>query len=388
MNNTQKKYDNYLITEKWIDKKNRKLKENPYCQLCWEKANTVHHLSYDRLWEELDSDFVSICNTCHHKCHYINWYQIKNTEKDLKTRYNELISVFWIPSCNKEIDNSFFRNEALKTIWKDPWLLEEFPYWFLLDNLWEKIKKDKKFMLELLMYWPYSWRQNLFDYIPNKYKTNREFILELAKKWYFILDKIWKEFLSDREIILEFVKNSNSFHFDFLSEISDILKNDREIFTFVAKSTNSGYIKYASEEIRSDKKIALQAICSWWYVLECLSDDLKNDKEIVVKAIDKNPFSFKFVSDLLKWDKSLALYAINKNRKNIEYISDKLKDDPEILLCAASIKWYYEGYNFCNAVKFMSKRFHHITYENLKKNLWKPEDSYWGISLFIYKLFH
>lgn len=83
-------YKEYLDSYAWKSLKKNKLKDTPICELCWNKATTVHHLSYERLWKEKDSDIASVCKLCHKECHYLEWNQIKNDEKVLRKRFEEL----------------------------------------------------------------------------------------------------------------------------------------------------------------------------------------------------------------------------------------------------------------------------------------------------------
>ena len=86
----QNNYNEYLNSFAWKAIKQVKLEQAPNCEVCWLKANSVHHLSYERLWKEQVNDIVSICYDCHRQCHYINWFQIKNSEKVLRARFKEL----------------------------------------------------------------------------------------------------------------------------------------------------------------------------------------------------------------------------------------------------------------------------------------------------------
>lgn len=66
-------YEQYLRTAHWHTTRNRALARVRYrCQRC--QANSqlqVHHLSYDRLGEELDTDLQVLCRGCH-LGHHVN----------------------------------------------------------------------------------------------------------------------------------------------------------------------------------------------------------------------------------------------------------------------------------------------------------------------------
>lgn len=64
-------YDAYLATPEWHHKREKVLHRDRYlCQGCLERqAVHVHHLTYDRLFNELLCDLVSLCVPCHQLCH-------------------------------------------------------------------------------------------------------------------------------------------------------------------------------------------------------------------------------------------------------------------------------------------------------------------------------
>ena len=65
------KYNTYLKSFKWRDKRLRVLKrDNHECKACCRRdAVAVHHLTYDRVFDEPLYDLVSICETCHEALH-------------------------------------------------------------------------------------------------------------------------------------------------------------------------------------------------------------------------------------------------------------------------------------------------------------------------------
>lgn len=83
-------YKEYLDSYAWKALKKSKLRDNPQCEICWIKAMTVHHLSYTRLWKEKETDIVSICDSCHYKCHFDEWEKIPINTRSLTKRFNIL----------------------------------------------------------------------------------------------------------------------------------------------------------------------------------------------------------------------------------------------------------------------------------------------------------
>lgn len=69
-------YDRYIASQEWKDKRERSLKfayskGKYWCQDCgWDFPKDqleVHHLTYDRLGKERDSDLLVVCSRCHEK---------------------------------------------------------------------------------------------------------------------------------------------------------------------------------------------------------------------------------------------------------------------------------------------------------------------------------
>jgi hypothetical protein len=62
------------------------------------------------------------------------------------------------------------------------------------------------------------------------------------------------------------------------------------------------------------------------------SDELKDDKELVLEAVKKNGASLMWASSSLKDDKDVALTAVLQNPCAFSYISERLKNDEYFLL--------------------------------------------------------
>ncbi len=127
MLDTSNEYNDYLNSYEWKAIKAKKIEDNFNCECCWVPATTVHHLSYERLWKILETDLVSLCESCHHECHFINWEEISNDETSLRNRYKEVRDnkqKEWIKeiSIEKELnveDEECNDNEQnLEKIWK------------------------------------------------------------------------------------------------------------------------------------------------------------------------------------------------------------------------------------------------------------------------------
>ncbi len=64
-------YEEYLRSEKWKQKRTAVLnRDSGICQACLSsEADQVHHLTYDRIFDEPLFDLVAICQPCHEQLH-------------------------------------------------------------------------------------------------------------------------------------------------------------------------------------------------------------------------------------------------------------------------------------------------------------------------------
>lgn len=67
----REQYECYMNSDQWHALRRKVLKRDNYlCQGCLEAAaEHVHHLTYERLGNELLCDLVSLCRDCHQLCH-------------------------------------------------------------------------------------------------------------------------------------------------------------------------------------------------------------------------------------------------------------------------------------------------------------------------------
>lgn len=64
-------YREYLQSEAWKAKRKAALiRDGLRCQLCGHEKNLhVHHITYDRIYDEDLDDLITLCNECHSRLH-------------------------------------------------------------------------------------------------------------------------------------------------------------------------------------------------------------------------------------------------------------------------------------------------------------------------------
>lgn len=69
----KRNYGLYLQSKEWREKREHVLRrDNRECQLCGELARHVHHLTYERIYNEALYDLVSLCAGCHDMIHLLD----------------------------------------------------------------------------------------------------------------------------------------------------------------------------------------------------------------------------------------------------------------------------------------------------------------------------
>lgn len=86
-------YRQYIVSKEWYQLKIDILeKRGCYCEKCKKKkypaALQLHHLSYERLFNEEPQDLMLVCKRCHEKEHGLYKKQVpKKTKKKGKSKY-------------------------------------------------------------------------------------------------------------------------------------------------------------------------------------------------------------------------------------------------------------------------------------------------------------
>lgn len=168
-------YKEYLESFAWKAMKQVKLQEQPNCECCGESATSVHHLSYERRWSEREDDIISICERCHHECHFVNGYQIKNDEETLRKRFEEVRDEFWENLISDEYFSEINEWNKLRVLykwdskywwyrtdWKNIYHVELFQRWYeIIEVKYDIDLKSLHFFNEYYFTWNSGWYNNM-----------------------------------------------------------------------------------------------------------------------------------------------------------------------------------------------------------------------------------
>lgn len=83
-----KKYNEYLKSEQWQEKRKQKALEQGYrCEICFRQLRTgfhIHHKTYKNFGNEPMEDLMFLCKKCHEKIHKGEIKVLPNNRKKKK----------------------------------------------------------------------------------------------------------------------------------------------------------------------------------------------------------------------------------------------------------------------------------------------------------------
>ena len=224
--------------------------------------------------------------------------------------------------------------------------------------------ENEKYMLQLI-----SENHNILRHLPEKYKTDQEFInkaidtlLSPDKKIFFmmsdILDSVPSFMWDNEEFILKIIK-INEFS-DYFQYASDRVKEDKDFIRQVV-SIDLNLIIHASYKILSDEEFILESIYHSTHHKKYKTDQNANQTcettiEKIVPYLPKSLFDSKnFISTLSK----------NKNFTALRYASEEIKCDEKIVFKAISynpFNWEFVGIDLMNNRKFIYRLINKFPY--------------------------
>lgn len=93
-----KKYKAYLLSDEWRNLKIDLIQQRGYkCERCNKKTKLiqVHHLTYERIYNENQEDLILLCGICHQKAHGLIKEKVKPSKKPVKKKTNKKVKSIW-----------------------------------------------------------------------------------------------------------------------------------------------------------------------------------------------------------------------------------------------------------------------------------------------------
>jgi len=140
------------------------------------------------------------------------------------------------------------------------------------------------------------------------------------------------ELRSDRALVLEAVRHSGSL----LSEAAPELRGDRA-FVLEALRLSGAALGGASEELRGSRELVLAAAREGrGSALQGAADSLRADRELVLEATAEDPEAFKHASEELRGNRDFVLQVVRMSGRALQYVPLLFKADQEVVQAAVS----------------------------------------------------
>lgn len=205
-----------------------------------------------------------------------------------------------------------------------------------MEYVADKLRADKDVALTALKTLNYANEDFFKNHISRSLRQNPEFMAEAIKIDSNAYKYAFKKIEYHRDVLKSFYEHGRSLYGDTpeLRKTLEENKNDKEFWKSIVNG-DYALLKYASDEIRADKDIALIAVSyGRGYALEYFNKSLKDDKDIVMMAIEDVGYPLRHASDRLKDDEEVVMQAVKVSPTALAYASQRFQDDYDLALKA------------------------------------------------------
>ena len=184
------------------------------------------------------------------------------------------------------------------------------------------LKKDKNFIYNHV-------ERDGFEFIDEELKDDETFMKKMIQKDTMMFFYCSKNLKSSKEFVL--FSMSCRIPFDIFKDISEELRNDREIVKSAFKYTSSKLF-HLSFKFKSDREIVKLAVENDGNNILDASKELRDDEELGLISVRKYGLSLSGLSIRLRGMKYIAVEAIKNNPDAISSVSLKLREDLDFML--------------------------------------------------------
>jgi hypothetical protein len=190
-----------------------------------------------------------------------------------------------------------------------------------------RLLDDKEFIRMILETFDRAY--DIFEYASENVRDNFSIAKLAIEKYSSNCRYIGPINANDRAFIDEILGLKNGkYVFKFASEE---LRNDKDI-ALKAMTVDNTNCKYIGPSLRDDKKFVMHVILNVTsQIFEFLSEELRGDLELFHLAMAKNKKNFTFASYEIRDTKSIVMYAIDLDIRLLAFVSLRLKED-EVLV--------------------------------------------------------
>lgn len=153
---------------------------------------------------------------------------------------------------------------------------------------------------------------------PLATRSDKELVIEVVRdSWGMALCHASETLRGDRDVVLEAVRLRG----ETLRFASDDVKGNREVVGEAVRESWHAF-QYASEALRGDPDIALEAMTQSMEVLEYATQALRGDNAFMLRVVRCNGLALRFASEELRADPGLALEAFKQNNMALQYVPE------------------------------------------------------------------
>jgi hypothetical protein len=149
--------------------------------------------------------------------------------------------------------------------------------------------------------------------------SNKEIVLKIMKHDGYYLKYVDKKLKKDKRIVYESVKNYNRGSDDIFDYVDDELKRDREFILKLIKEGYESIYVYINEELKMDRDYTLKLLRSNNYLFKYLDEEYKGDEEMIKEGL-KDLDNIEYIENITN-DMIIEMFKNNK-----EEILKKLND--------------------------------------------------------------
>ncbi|WP_448216769.1 PEP/pyruvate-binding domain-containing protein [Endozoicomonas sp. 2B-B] len=118
---------------------------------------------------------------------------------------------------------------------------------------------------------------------------------------------------------------------DGLEYASQRVRNDKDL-VLEAIAVHPFNLKYVGAELKSDKDVIVAAVTQKSYCMSCVSPELPNYDEVVIAAIAKRPAVVRYASEKIRSDKNIIQSVITHNIDYLAYASNTVLNNYHSML--------------------------------------------------------
>jgi hypothetical protein len=204
----------------------------------------------------------------------------------------------------------------------------------------KEIKQNRNIILDIVSKISYP---HVLEFLPDKLRNDKDLVLNVVRKNASQLQFATDDLKSDKEIIKAVIIEDAYFALKFGDKK---FREDRVVALEAVRYRHAHAYEFISEELKSDREIALTAIQNNVHILKHAPDQIKNDFELMKIAVETDGMAYKFFSNELQKNRELVLKAINNQNTYYEWVPEliefvfkngnEFRNDREIVL--ASVK--------------------------------------------------